>query len=83
MRKKYDSGKLKFFINLKLKKHFIFFTYILPNDANYVAHELTKEFLKSSHFENITTGFLLRCQNTLRQTTPWNDAFSAMKKKLS
>jgi hypothetical protein len=66
MRKKYDSGKLKNFNNVKFKKTFYFFTSILPD---YVAHELTKDFLKSSHFENITTGFLLKCQNTLRQTT--------------
>ena len=40
-----------------------FFTTILPN---YVVHESSKEFWKISHFENMTAGFLLRCQNSLR-----------------
>ena len=37
---------------------------------DYVAHEITKEFLKNSHFENMTAGFLRRCQNSLRQISP-------------
>ena len=53
-----------------------FFTCILPD---YVGHESIKEFLKNNHFENMKAGFLLRCQNSLRQSTPWNDVFSAMK----
>ena len=53
----------QFFINKKLKKSFYFFTCILPN---YVALEITKEFWKNSQFENMLTGFLLRCQNSLR-----------------
>ena len=53
----------QFFINEKLKKLSHFFTSILPN---YVPHEITKEFWKNSHFENMTAGFLLSCQNTLR-----------------
>jgi hypothetical protein len=30
-----------------------------------MAHDIQKEFLENSHFENITAGFLLRCQNLL------------------
>ena len=63
VRKKYDSFKLKIFINKKFWKTFCFFTCILPD---YVAHDITKEFWKNSHFENMTAGFLLRCQNWLR-----------------
>ena len=55
------------------KNDFIFFTTILPD---YVTHESQIEFWKNSHFENTRAGFLLRCQNTLRQ----NDAFSGMEK---
>ena len=62
-RKKYDIFKLKIFINKKFWKTFYFFTCILPD---YVAHDITKEFWKNSHFENMTAGFLLRCQNWLR-----------------
>ena len=29
-------------------------------------HEITKEFWKDSHFENVRADFLLRCQNSLR-----------------
>mgnify|MGYP007048378678 CR=1 FL=1 len=57
------------------KNKFYFFTCILPD---YVAHESPKEFWKNIDFENVRAGFLLRWQNSLRQTTPWNDAFSAM-----
>jgi hypothetical protein len=35
-----------------------------------MAHEITKEFLKNTRFVNMTAGFLLRCQNLLRQITP-------------
>ena len=63
VRKKYDIFKLKIFINKKFWKTFYFFTCIL---TNYVAHDITKEFWKNSHFENMTAGFLLRCQNWLR-----------------
>ena len=65
----------QFFINKKLKKIFYIFTCILPN---YVPHEITKEFWKNSHFENITAGFILRSQNLLWWNTPWKDAFSGM-----
>ena len=56
---------------------FYYFTYILPD---YVAHEITKEFLKNSHFENMTASFLLRCQNILRYFTPEMMQFQAWKK---
>ena len=52
--KKYDSSKLKNFINEKFKKIFNFFTCILPNN---VAHDITKEFWKNSNFENMTAVF--------------------------
>ena len=50
-----------------MKKWIYFFICILPN---YVPHEIIKDFLKNSHFENMTDGFLLSCQNTLRWNTP-------------
>ena len=62
VRKKYDSFRLKIFSNKKFWKTFYFFTCILPD---YVAHDITKEFWKNSHSENMTAGFLLRCQNWL------------------
>ena len=46
-----------------IQKIFHFFICIFPN---YVAHEITKEFWKNSHFENMTADFLLRWQNSLR-----------------
>ena len=55
------------FYLVKISENILLFIYILPG---YVAHEITKEFWKSSHFENITAGFLLRCHNTLRWNTP-------------
>ena len=57
----------QFFIKKKLKQTFCFPTCILPN---YVPHEITKEFWKNSHFENMRAGFLLRCLNWLRWNTP-------------
>ena len=54
----------QYFINKELKKTFHFLTCILPN---YVPHEITKEVWKNSQFENITAGFLLSCQNSLRR----------------
>ena len=30
-----------------------------------MAHDISKDFLKNSHFENMTAGFLLRCKNSL------------------
>ena len=52
----------KFFIKEKYEKPFYFLTCILPN---YLTHEITKEFWKNSHFENMTADFLLRSQNWL------------------
>ena len=57
---------------------FMFFTCILPN---YVTHESQKEFWKNSHFENMRAGFLLSCQNWLRQNTPKIMHFQAWKNK--
>ena len=45
----------------------IFFTCILPD---YVGHDSPKQnFFLNSHFENTRADFLLRCQNSLWQTT--------------
>ena len=57
----------QFFIKAKLKQIFHFLTCILPN---YLPHEIAKEFWKNSHFENMTAGFSLSCQNSLRWNTP-------------
>ena len=46
-----------------VQKIFYFFTCIL---LDYMANEITKEFWKSIHFENMTVGFLLSCHNWLR-----------------
>ena len=51
----------------KSKKIFNYFTCILPDS---MANGVIKEFWKNSHFENMTASFLLRCQNSLRQTSP-------------
>jgi hypothetical protein len=45
-----------------------------------MAHDIPKEFLKNSHFENMTAGFLLRCQNLTRQITSKMMHFQAWKK---
>ena len=37
---------------------------------DYVAHDISKDFLKNGHFEIMTAGFLLRCQNLTLQITP-------------
>ena len=42
-----------------------------------MGHEATKQFWKSSHFENMTAVFLLRCQNSLRQISPEKSPFQA------
>ena len=67
------------FIHQNIRKLVLFFTCIL---LYYMSNENFKEFWINSQFENMRAGFLLWCQNSLRQTTPWNDAFSAMKKKM-
>ena len=65
-----------------MKKLIYFFTCILPN---YVPHEIIKEFWKNSQFEIMLTGFLPRCQNSLRWEIclicHWN--FDSWKQKLS
>ena len=53
--------------NKKFKNCVYFFTCILPD---YMAHGIPKEIWKNSHFENMTAGFLHRCQNRLRRNTP-------------
>jgi hypothetical protein len=47
-----------------------------------MAHDITKEFLENSHFENTTTGFLLRFQNLLRLIPPKMMPFQAFKKMI-
>ena len=47
----------------------------------YMANEITKEFWKNSNFENTRAGFLLTCQNSLRQTGPEMMHFQAWKKE--
>ena len=42
----------------------IFFTCILPN---YMADNIFKDLLRNSFFENMTAGFLLTCQKSLRR----------------
>ena len=59
-----------------------FFTCISPD---YMAHDISKEFWKNSHFENVTAVFLQRCQNSLRWEISlichWN--IDSWKQKLS
>ena len=45
-----------------------------------MAHDIPKEFRKNSHYEDMTAGFLLRCQNLLRQISPKMLHFQAWKK---
>jgi hypothetical protein len=45
-----------------------------------MAHEISKEFFKNSHFEDMTAGFLLSCQNLLRQISPKMMHFQAWEK---
>ena len=49
-------------------QHLNAFKWHKSNSAFYlvVSHESLKELWKNSHFENLRTGFLLRCQNSLR-----------------
>ena len=54
-----DSKDLSHFIIL----HNIFYLHL----PDYVGHQSLKDFFLNSHFENMTAGFLLRCQNTLRR----------------
>ena len=47
---------------------------------DYVAHDISKDFLKNGRFEIMTAGFLLRCQNLTLQITPKMIDFHAWKK---
>jgi len=44
---------------------------------DYMAHDIHKGFGKNIHFENMTAGFLLRCQNLLWQIPPKTMHFQA------
>ena len=66
MRKNPDSTIFKKFISKKFRKLFYFSTFILPDHMH---HESQKQ-LKKKHYENTKAGFLLRCQNSLWQTSP-------------
>ena len=68
-----------FFFSKKFKNCVYFFTCILPD---YMAHNISKEFLEDSHFENTTAGFLLRCQNLLRLIPPKMMHFQTRKKMI-
>ena len=45
----------------------IFLPEFLPD---YMAHDITKQFWKNIHFENMTAGFILRYENLLWYFTP-------------
>ena len=66
-----------FFCLIKVQKLSLFFYLHFPD---YMAHDITKDFLKNRYFENMTAGFLLRCQNLLLQITPKMMHFQAWKK---
>ena len=71
---------IQFFVWLKVQKLFFIF---LP--AFYlIIWPLTSSmnFERNSHFENMTAGFLLRCQNLLRYFTPEMMHFQAWKKMI-
>ena len=78
MHEKRDKSIFRIFISKKFRKWFYFFTCILPN---YLTHESQNEFWKNSQFENTRAGFLLRCQNSLRQNTSKMMHFQAWKNK--
>ena len=54
---------IQIFVMKMFKKMVNFFICILPD---YMTHDITKEIWKNMHFENITAGFPLRGQNSLR-----------------
>ena len=64
---KYNKNIFKKFISEMLRKqiNFSLAFYLIK----YLAHAITKDLCKNSNFENIRAGFLLRCQNSLWQTT--------------
>ena len=53
---------------VKRSEKTLFFTCILPD---YVVHESSKEFWKIRHFENMTAGFFLSSQISLRWEISW------------
>ena len=61
---------------LMVKHSDFFLTCIFPD---FICHEITKEFWKNNHFENMTVGFLHRRQNSLRQSSPEIMHFHAWK----
>ena len=65
-------------INEEFNDQFYFFFSILPDS---VSHESSKAFWKNRHFEITRAGFLLRCQNLVRQTSPKMMHFQAWKKE--
>ena len=69
----------RFLFSKKFKNCTYLFTCILHD---YMAHDIPKEFLENSHFENTTAGFLLRCQNLLRLIPPKMMHFQAWKKMI-
>ena len=73
---KYTKFDMIFF-DKKFRNCVYFFTCIL---SDYMAHEIPKYFFLNSHFEDMTAGFLLRCQNLLRQISPKMMHFQAWKK---
>ena len=55
---------IQFFSNKRLRNCVYHFTCILPN---HMGNNIFKDFLKNSLFENMTAGFLLTCQKSLRR----------------
>ena len=70
------------FSNKKLRNCVYSFTCMLPN---HMGNNIFKDFLKNSLFENMTAGFLLTCQKSLRREISlichWN--IDSLKQKLS
>ena len=76
-RLKKETKAYQRFLIEKVRFFFHSFTCIF---SDYMAHDITKEFWKISDFENMTAGFLKRCQNLLRYFTPETMHFQAWKK---
>jgi hypothetical protein len=74
---KSTQNLIRIFFDKKFTNCVYFFTCIL---SDYMAHEIPKYFFLNSHFEDMTAGFLLRCQNLLRQISPKMMHFQAWKK---
>ena len=73
---------IQFFSNKKFRNCVYFFTCILPN---YMANIIFKDLKKNNLFENMTAGFLMTCQKSLRREISlichWN--IDSLKQKLS